>query len=242
VDALLLETFDSLMHIEVILGVLGDLSERPPAIVQMTFHQRYPEPGWHHDPVAFVQAVAAMGAEVVGINCLPPWDAQSIIEKVHAIPEAKSGQVLLSAMPNAGGFQRIGRRYMTRVNPEYMGRLAPTFAGFGVRLIGGCCEVHPEHVREMNSYLHSSQPRWNRGSEQQSAVSGQQAAPIQPLGHHAGSSTVGSRPDVLVPLPRETFALPREERILDEPLQIDVMFGRIFSPGIRRQACFEAGA
>ena len=56
-------------------------------------------------------------------------------------------------MPNAGGFQRIGNRFMTHVNPEYMGRLARTFAERGVRLLGGCCEVHPQHIREMRNYL-----------------------------------------------------------------------------------------
>ena len=56
-------------------------------------------------------------------------------------------------MPNAGGFQRIGHRYMTSVNAEYMGKTARTLSARGVWLIGGCCEVYPVHIREMDNYL-----------------------------------------------------------------------------------------
>jgi homocysteine S-methyltransferase len=61
----------------------------------------------------------------------------------------------LVVMPNAGGFQRIGNRFMTSVNPEFAGRMARRLMDRGVRLIGGCCEMHPPHIREMRNYLQS---------------------------------------------------------------------------------------
>ena len=77
------------------------------------------------------------------------------MEAVEQVPAVRQRRIHLSAMPNAGGIQRIGHRYMTRVNPEYMGKFARTLVDRGVRLIGGCCEVHPRHVREMRNYLTS---------------------------------------------------------------------------------------
>jgi homocysteine S-methyltransferase len=46
---------------------------------------------------------------------------------------------------------------MTSVNPEYVGKLARSLLDRGVRLIGGCCEMHPPHIREMHNYLRSRQ-------------------------------------------------------------------------------------
>jgi homocysteine S-methyltransferase len=90
----------------------------------------------------------------VGINCCAPWDASAFLEEVDSSGKVSRGKPFLSAMPNAGGFQRIGNRFMSQVTPEYMGQLARTFVEKGVQLVGGCCEVHPPHIREMHNYLH----------------------------------------------------------------------------------------
>ncbi len=110
--------------------------------------------GWSHDPAAFIEQVVEAGADVAGINCCAPWDAIAFAGAASRLAPVRDGKLLLSAMPNAGGFQRIGNRYMTRVNAEYMGQVARSLAEMGVRLVGGCCEVHPGHIREMHNYLH----------------------------------------------------------------------------------------
>lgn len=156
VDALLLETFSSLTQVKSLLEMIASLPDAPPVIVQMTLKQKT-DGGWNIDPVTYVETIAGLGAKVVGVNCCTPWDATAFVEQAVALDVVKSGGVLLSVMPNAGGFQRIGHRFMTAVNPEFMGKLARSFAAQGVRLIGGCCEVHPEHIREMNNYLQGSQ-------------------------------------------------------------------------------------
>ena len=73
-------------------------------------------------------------------------------KNVHPCATAKSNSRLC---PTAAISGRVGHRYLTGVNPECMGRFAHEMAHKGVRLIGGCCEVHPPHVHEMHSYLHS---------------------------------------------------------------------------------------
>ena len=151
VDALLLETFTSLAHVRALLKTVQSIGPDLPVVAQFTLQRT--ENGWDRDPVFLTEALADMGVAVVGVNCLAPWDALAFLDAVEQVDAVRNGDILLSAMPNAGGFQRIGHRFMTHVNPEYMGRMARTLAERGARLIGGCCEVHPAHVREMHGYL-----------------------------------------------------------------------------------------
>ncbi len=153
VDALLLETFRSL---DQLLGVLNLVSRQAPGlpvIAQMALQQD--GEGWSVDPLVFARGAADAGAHVIGINCCTPWEAERFVAQAAGSEEAADRQLLLSAMPNAGGFQHIGNRYMTRVNPEFMGRLGRTLCESGASLVGGCCEIHPPHVAEMASYLRS---------------------------------------------------------------------------------------
>jgi len=153
VDAVKIETFRSLEHVASILEVAAEWENCPPLIVHMALEQHDAEGSWNCNPSDFVETVVGRGASVVGVNCCTPWAASAFIDAVASHELLQDDAIVLSAMPNAGGFQRIGNRFMTHVNSEYIGRLARTFADRGVRLIGGCCEVHPEHIREMHNFL-----------------------------------------------------------------------------------------
>ncbi|MEW6756001.1 MAG: homocysteine S-methyltransferase family protein [Candidatus Latescibacterota bacterium] len=153
VDALILETFTSLAHVEALLQQARALDPRVPVVVHMALHQV--AGAWSQEPRRLVETAANSGARVVGVNCCAPWEAQAFLEAVAEVPPVRQRQVLLSCMPNGGEFRRIGNRYLTGVNPELMGRFARQAASRGVRLVGGCCEVHPPHIREMHGYLRS---------------------------------------------------------------------------------------
>ena len=153
VDALLIETFTNLDHVMALLDLLRQIPERPPLVVQFSLRQSGQQVKWELNPEDFVNNVVKLGADVVGINCCAPWEATAFIDAVQEMQVVRDGNIYFSAMPNAGGFQRIAHRYMTHVNPEYMGKLARTLTDRGVRLVGGCCEVHPPHIREMHNYL-----------------------------------------------------------------------------------------
>ncbi len=146
VDALLLETFTSLPQLLALVDLIQSLPQPPPIAVEMVGTALT-------DPAALVQAAAERGVQLVGTNCCAPWEITAFVDAVESLPAVREGRVLLTAMPNAGGFQRIGHRYMTRVNPEFMGRFARTLAERRVALVGGCCEVHPLHLAEMRNYL-----------------------------------------------------------------------------------------
>lgn len=145
-DALLLETFASIEELERALDVVQSYTPLPPVIAEVTGTS---------DPVGFLARMQQRRIPVAGVNCCAPWDAEAFVQAVKDLPAVRSGALLLSAMPNGGGFQRIGRRFMSCVNPEYVGKLARRFADCGVRLIGGCCEMHSPHIREMHNYLRS---------------------------------------------------------------------------------------
>ena len=153
VDALLLETFESLEFALSIVRYANNLNGCPPVVLHMSLRQSGPDGKWNVEPTDYVSWAAEAGASVVGVNCCAPWEAEAFIREAKKAPEVQSGAVLLSAMPNAGGFERIGHRFMSRVNPEFMGRNARTLFEGGARLIGGCCEVHGDHIREMSGFL-----------------------------------------------------------------------------------------
>ncbi len=155
-DALLLETFHSLPQLELLLGLIQRLPGMPPVIAQMSLGATPGDPARAEpDPVGFIRRMAELGVAVAGVNCCAPWDASAFVEAVGDSEPVRSGRVRLAVMPNAGGFQRIGNRLMTTVNPESAGKLARSLADRGVRLLGGCCEMHPPHIAEMHNYLQS---------------------------------------------------------------------------------------
>jgi len=143
-DAFLLETFTSQPQLELLIDLIKSFPKAPPIIAEMTFTTELAA-------LPFVRRMAEKGAAVAGVNCCAPWDASAFVDAAQGAP------IPLVVMPNAGGFQRIGNRFMTSVNPEFVGKMARSFLDRGVRLIGGCCEMHPPHIREMHNYLRSRQ-------------------------------------------------------------------------------------
>jgi len=154
-DALLLETFHSLPQLELLIGLIRSLPGMPPVIAETTLHSAQAGQALVPDPVTFVNHMAALGVAVAGVNCCAPWDASAFVDAVKDTALIRAGTMHLVVMPNAGGFQRIGNRFMTAVNPEFAGKMARDLSDRGVRLLGGCCEMHPPHIQEMHNYLQS---------------------------------------------------------------------------------------
>jgi homocysteine S-methyltransferase len=154
-DALLLETFHSLPQLELLIGLIRSLPAMPPVIAEVALHATHAGQALAPDPVTFVHRMAALGVAVAGVNCCTPWDASAFVDAVKDSTPIRSGALHLVVMPNAGGFQRIGNRFMTVVNPEFAGKMARGLSDRGGRLLGGCCEMHPPHIQEMYNYLQS---------------------------------------------------------------------------------------
>lgn len=153
-DALLVETFHSLTQLELVIARIRSLPKAPPVIAEMTLRAG-PGQTLEPDPVTFIERMIALGVPVAGVNCCAPWDASTFVDAVKEHPAVRDGVLTLVVMPNASGFQRIGSRLLTTVNPEAAGKMVRSLADRGVRLLGGCCEMHPPHIEEMHNYLQS---------------------------------------------------------------------------------------
>jgi homocysteine S-methyltransferase len=170
IDALLLETFSDIDLAMDLTRQISSRADAPPVIVHGALDPGVGESrAWPVEPALFAAKAAEAGASVAGINCVAPWAAAEFIEEAKSSPAVASGDLLLSAMPNAGGFERIGHRFLARANPEYMGTLARQLGDSGASLVGGCCEVHPEHVREMSAYLKSRSSSIETGASEGTA-------------------------------------------------------------------------
>ncbi len=96
-------------------------------------------------PEQFGPALAARGADVVGVNCsVGPAPMLETVERLSAVCG-----VPLSAQPNAGKPRDIEGRNIYLCSPEYMASYARRFIASGVRLVGGCCGTTPEHIRQI---------------------------------------------------------------------------------------------
>ncbi len=155
VDAIILETFASSQQAFEVTRLSKEIAPDTAVVVQLSLDEAANTASTFPAASELVAVAVEKGADVLGVNCSSPWDVESFIDEATQTETVQTGKLLLSAMPNAGGFRRIGQRFMNHVNPEFMGRTARDYMGKGVRLIGGCREVHPAHVREMAGYIKS---------------------------------------------------------------------------------------
>ena len=157
VDLFVLETFSDLAEILAALSAVRGLTDLP-VVAQMTFA----EDGrtfFGHGPRDVYQALAAAGADVVGLNCsVGPQGTLDVLLAFRNGPATASAppHPPLSAMPNAGLPQLVGGRYLYMATPEYFGEYARRFVEAGAVVVGGCCGTTPEHIRVIRDRLGST--------------------------------------------------------------------------------------
>jgi methionine synthase I (cobalamin-dependent)/5,10-methylenetetrahydrofolate reductase len=107
------------------------------------------------EPATFGPQLAAMGADVIGINCsVGPHGVLEAIEQL-----IKVTTVPLCAMPNAGLPREVEDRKIYMASPEYMAEYARRLVEAGARFVGGCCGTTPDHIKAMVGFVHSVSPR-----------------------------------------------------------------------------------
>lgn len=143
VDAIMLETFTSLMEMETAIEVAKQRGRRIPVIAQMVFDaQGRSDGGMPPDEIA--DRLIAAGADVVGANCgIGPAE----LYNVGAAMVGRGKPVILQ--PNAGLPASVEGRTLYVANPEHFGVFARRMLKTGVSLIGGCCGTTPAHTRAM---------------------------------------------------------------------------------------------
>ena len=153
VQGFILETFSDVAELGAALQAVRGCSDLP-IIAQMTVGT---DGKTHYgtDPAIFGPELAAMGADVIGVNCsVGPHGVLEAVEKL-----ARVVSVPISAQPNAGLPREVGDRMIYMASPEYMASYSRRMVEAGARFVGGCCGTTPEHIRAIVGFVQSVSPR-----------------------------------------------------------------------------------
>ncbi len=143
VDAIMLETFTSILELETAIEVAKQRGPRVPVIAMMVFDEHAKSDGGL-GPGEIADRLIAAGADVIGGNCgIGPAELYQV-----AIGMVGRGKPVI-AQPNAGMPASVEGRTLYVANPEHFGVFARRMLKSGVRLIGGCCGTTPAHTRAM---------------------------------------------------------------------------------------------
>ena len=148
VDLILLETFPTLAETREAVLAVRELADDLPLIAQLTF-QRDGRTWTGEEPADVARELHNVGADIVGVNCVPgPQAALEIIEEM-----ARATKVKLAAQPNAGHPRIAEREVSYPVTPRAFAEYVPRLVAAGAVVVGGCCGTTAEHVAAMRSAL-----------------------------------------------------------------------------------------
>ncbi|HET7505353.1 MAG TPA: bifunctional homocysteine S-methyltransferase/methylenetetrahydrofolate reductase [Kofleriaceae bacterium] len=143
VDAIILETFTSILELEMAIDVAKERGPRVPVFAMMVFGADLKSDGGL-GPAQIADRLIAAGADVVGANCgIGPSELYQVT--VGMVGHGKP----VIAQPNAGLPASVEGRTLYVANPEHFGVFARRMLKSGVRMVGGCCGTTPEHTRAM---------------------------------------------------------------------------------------------
>ncbi|HEY5920300.1 MAG TPA: bifunctional homocysteine S-methyltransferase/methylenetetrahydrofolate reductase, partial [Kofleriaceae bacterium] len=143
VDAIILETFTSILEMEEAIRVAKERGPRVPVFAMMVFDGNSRSDGGL-GPAEIADRMIAVGADVVGGNCgIGPAELYQVVTNMVG-----RGKPVI-AQPNAGLPASVEGRTLYVANPEHFGVFARRMLKSGVRLVGGCCGTTPEHTRAM---------------------------------------------------------------------------------------------
>jgi methionine synthase I (cobalamin-dependent)/5,10-methylenetetrahydrofolate reductase len=143
VDAIVLETFTSILELEMAIQVAKERGPRVPVVAMMVFGAELKSDGGL-GPAEIADRLVAAGADIIGANCgIGPSELYQVTVGMvgHGRP--------VVAQPNAGLPASVEGRTLYVANPEHFGVFARRMLKSGVRMVGGCCGTTPEHTRAM---------------------------------------------------------------------------------------------
>jgi methionine synthase / methylenetetrahydrofolate reductase(NADPH) len=143
VDAIVLETFSSILELEMAITVAKERGPRVPVFAMMVFGPDLKSDGGL-GAAEIADRLVAAGADVVGANCgIGPSELYQI-----TIGMVGHGRPVI-AQPNAGLPASVEGRTLYVANPEHFGVFARRMLKSGVWMVGGCCGTTPDHTRAM---------------------------------------------------------------------------------------------
>lgn len=197
VDVLVLETFSDLDQ-ALIAVAEARLAADIPVIASLTFSEDLLlNDGTSPDRAA--AALAAAGADVVGVNCGAGPSAS--IDALERLGRPEADGPFRSIMPNAGLPRRLEGRFLYSAGADYFASVMPRMLEAGARIIGGCCGTTPAHIAAMRGALGSAVASgWPRlgeadGSVDRPASRVPVGSPTRPARPALAGRAVPDRPD-----------------------------------------------
>ncbi len=154
IDVVVLETFVDLDELLIAIEVAREASDLP-IIASLTFGEDLILPNGTTPEQAAI-AVAAAGADVIGVNC--GAGPQGCIDALEQMSSVFDGGATGSVMPNAGLSQRLADRFVYAAAPEYLAAMTARMVAAGARIVGGCCGTTPGHIAAMRAMLDVGAP------------------------------------------------------------------------------------
>jgi homocysteine S-methyltransferase len=186
-DLVILETFSNLDELrEAVLAARGVAGDELVVVAQVTIDD-YGNLRDGTDTRSFTLQMDQWPADVIGCNCSAgPKVTFETVEKMMLYCKK-----LVSAMPNAGHPALVEGRKLYLCSPEYMAQYARRMLSAGVRIVGGCCGITPEHIRLVRAEARSLQPgQHHRAATVEEAAVKSQALPPVPA---AQKSRLGAK-------------------------------------------------
>ena len=140
-DYLIIETCIDIQEMRAALLAAKDTAPDVPVICQLS----YSEDGrtvTGTDPQSAAIILAAMGADIIGVNCsLGPEQLVPIVRTL-----AENCEVPISVQPNAGMPYLENGETVFPMGPEDFGRWGTKLLEAGATYLGGCCGTTPAHI------------------------------------------------------------------------------------------------
>ena len=153
-DLLILETFTNLDELrEAVLAARKVAGDDLVVVAQVTIDD-YGSLRDGTDTRTFTLEMDQWPADVIGCNCSAgPKVTFETVEKMMQYSKKP-----VSAMPNAGHPALVDGRKLYLCSPEYMAQYARRMMWAGVKIVGGCCGITPEHIKLVRAEARSLQP------------------------------------------------------------------------------------
>ena len=148
-DLIVLETFSDINQLVLAVDE-ARLASDVPVIASLTFGEEL-RLADGSSPTAAASALAAAGADAIGINC--GAGPVACLDALEAMGRPADGEPARSILPNAGLPQRLDGRFVYAASATYFGTVMPRLLAAGAQIVGGCCGTTPEHIAEMRAAL-----------------------------------------------------------------------------------------
>jgi len=150
-DYLIIETCIDIQEMRAALLAAKETAPNVPVICQLS----YSEDGrtvTGTDPQSAAIILAAMGADVIGVNCsLGPEQLVPIVRTL-----AENCTVPISVQPNAGMPYLENGETVFPMGPEDFGRWGTELLAAGATYLGGCCGTTPAHIAALAAALRTA--------------------------------------------------------------------------------------